>query len=121
MIRIVARDGGCYLRCGKQSGQDSEQARAVRFHGSDAVLSIPNTTAGWKLWPSRSSGRKLSCDHTAHANREDLLDFVGEVDPRVVILTHGDDAARKWMEQQIHARHPKIKVIHPQPGKPIEA
>jgi Cft2 family RNA processing exonuclease len=60
-------------------------------------------------------------DLTAHANREDLLDFVGEVDPRVVILTHGDDAARKWMEQQIHARHPKIKVVHPQPGKPIEA
>jgi len=59
-------------------------------------------------------------DLTAHANREDLLDFVGKVDPRVVILTHGDEASRKWMEQQIHARHPKIKVIHPQPGKTVE-
>jgi len=59
-------------------------------------------------------------DLTAHANREDLIDFVGEVNPRTVILAHGDDPSRKWMEQQIHSRHPKIKVIHPQPGKQIE-
>lgn len=59
-------------------------------------------------------------DLTAHANRDDLLDFVGVVEPRVVLLTHGDDAARKWMEQHIRARHPKIKVIQPQPGKTVE-
>jgi Cft2 family RNA processing exonuclease len=62
----------------------------------------------------------LDFDLTAHANRQDLLDFVGEVDPRVVLLTHGDDAARKWFEQHIRARHPKIKVVHPQPGKRVE-
>lgn len=58
-------------------------------------------------------------DLTAHANRDDLLDFVGQVEPRVVLLTHGDDSSRKWMEQQIRARHPKIKVIQPQPGKTV--
>ena len=59
-------------------------------------------------------------DLTAHANREDLIDFVGEVNPRTVILAHGDEPSRKWMEQQIHSRHPKIKVVHPLPGKPID-
>ncbi|HEU5072177.1 MAG TPA: MBL fold metallo-hydrolase [Verrucomicrobiae bacterium] len=63
----------------------------------------------------------LDFDLTAHANRQDLLDFVGKVDPRVVLLTHGDDAARKWFEHHIRARHPKIKVVHPQPGKRVEA
>ncbi|MEY4386151.1 MAG: hypothetical protein RLY20_1434 [Verrucomicrobiota bacterium] len=63
----------------------------------------------------------MDFDLTAHANRDDLLDFVGQVNPRVVVLAHGDDHSRKWMEQQIRARHPKIKVIHPQPGKVIEA
>jgi len=63
----------------------------------------------------------MDFDLTAHANRDDLLDFVGEVDPRVVVLAHGDDNSRKWMEQQIRSRHPKIKVVHPQPGKAIEA
>ena len=56
-------------------------------------------------------------DLTAHANREDLLDFVGRVSPRAVLLGHGDDEARAWFEEQIRLRHPKIKIIQPQPGK----
>jgi len=58
-------------------------------------------------------------DLTAHANRNELLEFVGQVDPRVVILSHGDDQARNWFEAQIHARHPKIKVFQPGPGQSV--
>ncbi len=58
-------------------------------------------------------------DLTAHANREDLLDFVGQVSPRAVLLGHGDEDSRQWFEAQIHARHPKIKVIQPQVGKSV--
>jgi Cft2 family RNA processing exonuclease len=60
-------------------------------------------------------------DLTAHSNRADLLDFVGQVNPRVVLLGHGDEDARKRFEEQIYARHPKIKVIQPQPGKTVVA
>jgi len=60
-------------------------------------------------------------DLSAHANREELLDFVGEVNPRTVILGHGDAPARQWFEQEIRARWPKIKIHQPQPGKVIEA
>jgi Cft2 family RNA processing exonuclease len=56
-------------------------------------------------------------DLTAHANREDLLDFVEQVSPRAILLGHGDDNARGWFEEQIRSRHPKIKIIQPQPGK----
>ena len=59
-------------------------------------------------------------DLTAHANREDLLDFVGEVDPRVVLLSHGEDGSRDWFAEQIHARYPKIKVLAPKPGEVLE-
>ncbi len=62
----------------------------------------------------------LDFDLTAHANRDELLDFVGEVSPRVVLLGHGEDAARVWFEEQIRARYPKTKVIQPQPGKSVE-
>ncbi len=58
-------------------------------------------------------------DLTAHANREDLLDFVGQVSPRAILLGHGDDDSRKWFEEQIHARHPKIQIIQPQVGKSV--
>lgn len=62
----------------------------------------------------------LDFDLTAHANREDLLDFVGQVSPRVVLLSHGGNESRRWFEEQIRARHPKIKVLQPQPGKTVE-
>ncbi len=59
-------------------------------------------------------------DLTAHANREELLDFVGEVAPRVVILGHGEPASRAWFHAAIRERHPRIKVFQPAPGETVE-
>lgn len=59
-------------------------------------------------------------DLTAHAHRGDLLNFVGQVSPRAVLLGHGDEESRKWFEEQIRSRHPKIKIVQPQPGKTVE-
>jgi Cft2 family RNA processing exonuclease len=59
-------------------------------------------------------------DLTAHANRDDLLDFVSQVSPRAVLLGHGSEDSRQWFEEQIRARHPKTKIIQPQPGKIAE-
>jgi Cft2 family RNA processing exonuclease len=56
-------------------------------------------------------------DLTAHANRQDLLEFVGQVSPRAILLGHGDDAARAWFEEQIRSRWPKINILQPQSGK----
>jgi Cft2 family RNA processing exonuclease len=59
-------------------------------------------------------------DLTAHANRRDVLDFVSQADPRAVLLSHGEQDSRNWFEQQIHARHPKIKIVQPKPGESVE-
>src|SRR6266699_2227258 len=59
-------------------------------------------------------------DLTAHANRDELLDFVGAVEPRVVLLGHGEDESRNWFEEQIRERYPKVKVIQPKPGERFE-
>ena len=59
-------------------------------------------------------------DLTAHANRGDLLDFVGRVDPRAVLLGHGEDDSRNWFEEQIRERYPRIKVIQLKPGESVE-
>ena len=63
----------------------------------------------------------LDFDLTAHANREDLLDFVGRVEPRVVILGHGEAESRQWFEEQIRAKHPKVQVHQAVPGGTVEA
>jgi Cft2 family RNA processing exonuclease len=60
-------------------------------------------------------------DLTAHANREDLLNFVGQVDPRTVLLGHGDEVSRKWFEERIKTRFPKIRVVQPVPGLAVDA
>lgn len=57
---------------------------------------------------------------TAHANREDLLDLVGEVEPRVVLLSHGEEDSVQWFVSQIRARHPKMKIVVPQPDETVE-
>jgi Cft2 family RNA processing exonuclease len=59
-------------------------------------------------------------DLTAHANRDDLLNFVGQVEPRAVLLGHGEDDSRQWFEEQIGARYPKIRTIQPKPGESVE-
>lgn len=58
-------------------------------------------------------------DLTAHANRENLLDFVAQVEPRTILLGHGEEESRGWFENQIRGRFPKIKIIQPQPGKAV--
>lgn len=58
-------------------------------------------------------------DLSAHAQREDLLEFVGEVSPRVVVLGHGEPPARQWIADALHARYPKLKVIQPEPGQGV--
>jgi Cft2 family RNA processing exonuclease len=58
-------------------------------------------------------------DLTAHANRDELLEFVGQVSPRSVLLGHGNDAARNWFEEQIRERWPAMKIYQPQPGRTL--
>jgi Cft2 family RNA processing exonuclease len=59
-------------------------------------------------------------DLTAHANRNELLDFVGQVEPRAVLLGHGENDSRQWFEEQIRARHPRIQVFQPKPGETLQ-
>jgi type IV pilus assembly protein PilC len=36
-----------------------------------------------------------------------------------VLLGHGSNDSRAWFEEQIRLRHPKIKILQPQPGQPV--
>lgn len=59
-------------------------------------------------------------DLTAHADRDHLVDFVGRVEPRVVFLGHGEEDSRRWFEDRIRSRFPKIKIFQPQPGVAVQ-
>lgn len=60
-----------------------------------------------------------SFDLTAHANRDDLLDFVTRISPRTVLLGHGGAEAREWLVARLRERHPEIQVVCPGPGERV--
>ncbi len=59
-------------------------------------------------------------DFTAHAQREDLLAYILEVQPRVCVLVHGDPAALEWFQQELAVKAPGMQVVIPPPGEAIE-
>ncbi len=58
-------------------------------------------------------------DLTAHANREELVDFVEQVSPRCVILGHGEPESKAWFEETLRQRYPSITVLNPAPGQSL--
>ncbi len=61
-----------------------------------------------------------SFDLTAHANREETVDFIGQVAPRVVVLGHGEKTSRQWFREQISRRYPRMKIAEPLPGETLD-
>ena len=59
-------------------------------------------------------------DFTAHAQREDLLNYILDVKPRVCALVHGDPSALAWFQQELSVQAPGIKVVLPPTGEGIE-
>ena len=60
-------------------------------------------------------------DLTAHANREALLEFAGQVSPRVILLGHGEQSSRDWFAEHLRLRQPQTRIIQPEPGLVVEA
>ncbi len=59
-------------------------------------------------------------DLTAHADREELVEFVARVNPHVVVLGHGDPPAREWFARELKRRNRRLRVLNPGPGEQVE-
>ena len=59
-------------------------------------------------------------DLSAHADRDEMLRFILELDPRCVILTHGEQAARDWFMDELIDLSPKTEVIIPNPSESFD-
>ena len=58
-------------------------------------------------------------DLSAHADRNELLDFAVHLNPRSVILGHGEPDARDWIEVELRARLPRLNILQPMPGETV--
>jgi len=66
--------------------------------------------------PVTVNARIESFDFSAHAPREDLLDYAVKLKPKKILLVHGDEPAQLWFENQFKAQLPTTEVIRPFPG-----
>ena len=62
----------------------------------------------------------LEFDLTAHANRNELLEFVERVGPRAVVLGHGEPVLFQRCDVDISLRFPGIQLLTPGPGEVAE-
>ncbi len=65
------------------------------------------------------SCRVEALDFSGHATRDQLADYAVEVAPQRVILVHGDEPAKAWLQEEISRRLPDTQVIIPDPGQEI--
>ncbi|MDR0715762.1 MAG: MBL fold metallo-hydrolase [Puniceicoccales bacterium] len=56
-------------------------------------------------------------DLSGHADREDLLERIFSLNPRTVVLTHGEKESRDWFFDNIIDKRPKIIIVDPEPGE----
>ncbi len=57
---------------------------------------------------------------SAHATRDGLLDYARRVQPKKVLLVHGDSPAVGWFAREIAQACPRTEVIIPPPGEAVE-
>lgn len=57
---------------------------------------------------------------SAHATRDHLLDYARRVQPRKVLLVHGDPPAVAWFAREIPRVCPATEIVVPTPGATIE-
>lgn len=99
--------------------EDSPGDRLLRAaeqgEGAEVVLDATN---GAQAQPVRAEVARFR--FSGHAHRRDLIQLVGRVQPRTVVLVHGETEAKLWMRDAIQHFYPEIEVVLPERGEEIE-
>jgi Cft2 family RNA processing exonuclease len=59
-------------------------------------------------------------DFSAHSQRDDIYAYIRRLQPKKVVLVHGDAPALAWFQQTLKAEFPAMEVIVPPPGVAVE-
>ncbi|MGZ0654399.1 MBL fold metallo-hydrolase [Coraliomargarita sp. W4R53] len=54
-------------------------------------------------------------DLSGHADRSELLEYAAQSEARSIVLTHGDQNARDWFQQELTSRLPNTIILDPEP------
>ena len=57
---------------------------------------------------------------SGHSHRRDLLRIVEQLNPKKILLVHGEQEARTWMADNIKYFYPGTEIVLPELGEPVE-
>ena len=90
-------------------------AGRIRSAAPGAALAL-DAEAGPK--PIRCAVEQYS--FSGHAPRESILDYIGKLKPKKVLLVHGDPPAVAWFQESLKTALPEGEVVCPTPGEALE-
>lgn len=139
---LVASPGNIYL---VSSGMMSEHtpshilAEQIITHPNDAILfvgysdpespagKIKATDHGQNVCLREKGGQayplkcRVECfDFSGHATRDALIDYARTLNPKKILLVHGDEPALDSLAGSLRELMPGTDIIVPEPGKPIK-
>jgi Cft2 family RNA processing exonuclease len=59
-------------------------------------------------------------DFSAHSQRDDILGYIRRLQPKKVVLVHGDPPAIAWFQKTLAETEPQMEVIVPPPGVAVD-
>jgi Cft2 family RNA processing exonuclease len=57
---------------------------------------------------------------SGHGTRESIRAYIKEVQPKTVVLVHGDPPAVRWFQEALQADLPQSRIVSPTPGEAID-
>ncbi len=67
--------------------------------------------------PVRRNCMVDSFDFSGHATRELLVDYAVKLNPKNIVLVHGDPDAIEWMQDVLKEKMPSANIVAPNPGE----
>ncbi|MFQ5568130.1 MAG: MBL fold metallo-hydrolase RNA specificity domain-containing protein [Rhodothermales bacterium] len=92
---------------------------------ADRLLSAAQNDAREVVLDADIGAQPLRCEverfrFSGHSHRRDLIQLVEKLNPKKVILVHGEGGAREWMADNIQFFYPEIDVFMPEAGVPLD-
>lgn len=92
--------------------EDSPAARLLESTNGEVVLDEARGVQPLKCQVGRFR-------FSGHSHRRDLLNLVEQLEPRRILLVHGDSNAREWMADNIRFFNPDAEIEVPERGQPV--
>ena len=54
---------------------------------------------------------------SGHAHRQELIALARKLDPKTIILVHGETEAKHWLKKNLHEHCPDAQILTPPQSK----